>query len=279
MPPLSPPETTAPSATLIPLAAEHAADAAQLHIAGQPGTFLTRLGPDVLATVYRALPQSSVGFGFAAVDGAECGVQSAEFSDSTERQDNSSQQPAASSQQPVVGFISATTSVGRLFLEMGTCRAAELLPGLLTRFLQQPGLALQSMQTVLYPFLSGATDAGNAEDGNVEDGEADGVAVELLSIMVDPAQRGRGIGTQLLRALIAACRQRDITVIDVTVDAANTGARRFYVRHGFVLRREFALYGRDMCSYRLQLAHAVAASTGVQVGIATDPQTERDDRA
>src|SRR4051794_17725984 len=51
--------------TLVKLSSRHAEDAARLHIAGQPGTFLTSLGPDVLTILYRALPESATGFGYA----------------------------------------------------------------------------------------------------------------------------------------------------------------------------------------------------------------------
>ncbi|MCB9160561.1 MAG: hypothetical protein H6644_12065 [Caldilineaceae bacterium] len=70
---------------IVPLTPDHAPAAARLHIAGQPGTFLTALGPEVLTVLYAQLPQSAHGFGFAAAD-----------DDGT-----------------VSGFVSATTSVGR----------------------------------------------------------------------------------------------------------------------------------------------------------------------
>jgi ribosomal protein S18 acetylase RimI-like enzyme len=71
--------------------------------------------------------------------------------------------------------------------------------------------------------------------------------------MVDPAWRSRGIGAALLEALVVGCRARTILLLDVTVDAANTGAQRFYARHGFTLHRHFTLYGRIMAQYRLTL--------------------------
>ncbi|MEZ4658511.1 MAG: hypothetical protein R2911_13150 [Caldilineaceae bacterium] len=44
-----------------PLQPVHARDAARLHIAGQPGTFLTSLGPPVLTVFYDSLPRSAKG--------------------------------------------------------------------------------------------------------------------------------------------------------------------------------------------------------------------------
>jgi ribosomal protein S18 acetylase RimI-like enzyme len=79
------------------------------------------------------------------------------------------------------------------------------------------------------------------------------MSAELLSIMVEPALRSRGIGAQLLDALAAECRTRHIAYLDVTVDASNEGAQRFYRRHGFALHHRFTLYGREMVSLRRDL--------------------------
>lgn len=192
---------------ITPLTPDHAAAAARLHIAGQPGTFLTSLGPDVLTILYRRLPVSSGGFGLAAVAGAD-----------------------------VVGFVSATTSTGRLFVEMGSRDLLRLAAPLAVRFARQPSLALRSVQTVIYPFLAGSTMIDSTP----------GPGAELLSIMVEPAWRSCGIGALLLAALLQECRNRRLTALHVTVDASNQGAQRFYRRSGFALQKEFVLYGRPM---------------------------------
>ena len=197
---------------IVPLVPDHAATAAALHIDGQPGTFLTSLGPGVLTVVYRTLPATRVGFGFAAVE-----------------------QDVA----PLTGFISATTGVGRLFVEIGTTRLGLLLPPLLAQYRRHPRLLIRSVQTVLYPLLVR--------------GESGPAAAELLSIMVAPAHRNRGIGAELLAALVDDCRARGLPLLDVTVDAANPGAQRFYTRHGFAHHRTFTLYGRPMHHYRLSV--------------------------
>lgn len=224
MPLRSKPEVASPTTTLAPLAAEHAAAAARLHVVGQPGTFLTDLGPQVLTVLYSALPQSPVGFGF-----------------------------AATNQTALLGFVSATTSVGHLFVEMGTRRVHQLLPALLGRYWQRPRLALRSVQTVAYPFL--ASPPQETDESR---------AAELLSIMVTPSARGQGIGSQLLAALVQACRERAIALLDVTVAADNDGARRFYTRHGFRFQREFVLYGRAMCLYQLELDSSAHRAANVQ---------------
>ena len=189
----------------------HAADATRLHIAGQPGTFLTSLGPEVLTVFYRALPQSPVGFGFVA------------------------------EQESMVGFVAATTSTGRLFLELGTRQLPAFMPPLLRRFVQQPSLIGKAVQTVLYPLL-------HRGDGSA------GKVAELLAIMVEPAWRSQGVGARLVTQLIDECAARALDALDVTVDAQNAGARRFYAKHGFEQQEVFTLYGRAMCTYRLPIS-------------------------
>jgi ribosomal protein S18 acetylase RimI-like enzyme len=208
-----------PSIRLVHLAPTHAQDAARLHIAGQPGTFLTRLGPDVMTAFYRALPRSPHGFGLAALATS----------------DNSGQ---------LVGFVSATTSTASLFVEMGTRRAAELAPALVRRAIVDPGVVVQGMQTVAYPFVARGASSQQA-------------AAELLSIMVESEWRSSGVGSLLLHELLAECNRRGIEEIHVTVDEANPGARRFYERHGFTHQRTFVLYGRAMCLY----AHSGASGS------------------
>ncbi len=197
--------------TLIPLEPHHATHAARLHILGQPGAFLTGLGADVLTVLYQTLPLSQAGFGFAAVDPS---------------------QPHA-----LLGFVSATTSVAALFLELGTRRLPAFLPPLLRRFARHPALAARAAQTLAYPFLHPAPAQAFPP-------------AELLSIMVEPALRSAGIGALLVVALQAECRRRGISALDVTVDTANDAAQRFYTRYGFAYAQTFSLYGRSMRLYR-----------------------------
>lgn len=215
---------------IISLDPSHAADAARLHIASQPNTFLTNLGPAVLTTFYRALPQSATGFGFAALAPVETQAPSAS------RKANATR---------LVGFISATTSTGQLFLQLGTRYLPAFLPPLLRRFAQRPGLLLNCIQTIVYPLQHKST--GNDKIGPT---------AELLSIMVEPRWRSQGVGAHLLAALVTACQGRRLAALEVTVAADNVGAQRFYARHSFVEQRRFALYGRPMYSYRRLLTGA-----------------------
>jgi ribosomal protein S18 acetylase RimI-like enzyme len=210
-----------PSLLIAPLAIYHAREAARLHIQGQPGTFLTSLGEDVLTVIYRALPQSHDGFGYAAVR-------------TPALQEESAQLTAGA---PLGGYVSATTGIGGLFVEIGSKRLGELLPPLLRRYRQAPQLALRSVQTALYPLL-------------MHEGEGHEPTAELLSIMVEPPLRSHGVGALLMAAFLQECRSRGLAAVTVTVDAANAGAQRFYRRHGFEAGRAIKLYGRSMIIYR-----------------------------
>lgn len=220
------------------LASHHATIAARLHIAGQPGTFLTTLGPTVLTVLYQALPQSAAGFGFAAMSTADTGLR-----------DRSPVDPSP------VGFIAATTSTSRLFLSLGTRHLHQFVPPLLMRFVQQPKLFYLSLQTLLYPFQQRHhgdnfnTGSGPAGDNSGDKWHNSGKDAELLAIMVDPVIRSQGIGGKLLQQLVSECRNRQLTALTVTVDAQNQGAQRFYRRHGFVEDRHFQLYGRPMYGF------------------------------
>ena len=53
-----------------------------------------------------------------------------------------------------------------------------------------------------------------------------------LAIAVVPSQRGRGVGEQLLLALIERARQAGYTSLSLSVEPGNP-ARKLYERHGF----------------------------------------------
>lgn len=197
---------------IVPLAPNHAPDAARLHIEGQPGTFLSALGPEVLTALYRVLPSMRTGVGVAAVD------------------DDGN----------LLGFISATTSVSKFFIEIGTRQLVPLLPPLMKQLVRHPGLIFHTLQTATYPFL-------------VHTKEDDPPPIEMLSIMVESGHRNEGIGGKMVAALADVCRERGVNELVLTVDSKNVGAQRFYKRYGFAHHHDFTLYGRRMSHYRMPL--------------------------
>jgi ribosomal protein S18 acetylase RimI-like enzyme len=63
-------------------------------------------------------------------------------------------------------------------------------------------------------------------------------SVELTRIYVLPEHQHEGIGTQLLEAGLAACREHGASHVTVFVERDNTAGRRFYRRRGFAELRE-----------------------------------------
>ena len=56
---------------------------------------------------------------------------------------------------------------------------------------------------------------------------------ELTSLCLAPAERGDGLGTELLDAVEAGLLERGLDEYVIGVDTVNEGARRFYERRGF----------------------------------------------
>jgi ribosomal protein S18 acetylase RimI-like enzyme len=77
--------------------------------------------------------------------------------------------------------------------------------------------------------------------------------VELSSIAVEPS--ARGVGSSLLLAFIERARSAGARSVSLTTDAVNNDAvNRFYLKHGFTLRRQFDDGGRLMNEYHLGTA-------------------------
>jgi ribosomal protein S18 acetylase RimI-like enzyme len=73
--------------------------------------------------------------------------------------------------------------------------------------------------------------------------EHGGRSAWLEELYVEPAARGRGIGTQLLRATLRAAADAGAVAIDLEVDVDHQRAARLYEREGFtaVPRARFVL--------------------------------------
>jgi GNAT superfamily N-acetyltransferase len=60
-----------------------------------------------------------------------------------------------------------------------------------------------------------------------------GSAAELTKVFTSPSHRGRGVGSQLLRAVERACRERAVGTLRLDTRAALTEACAMYERNGF----------------------------------------------
>jgi GNAT superfamily N-acetyltransferase len=62
---------------------------------------------------------------------------------------------------------------------------------------------------------------------------SDGPVATLDELYVAPERRGNGIGSALLSAAEVEVRRRGGEWLEINVDGVDTGARRFYERHGY----------------------------------------------
>jgi GNAT superfamily N-acetyltransferase len=107
-------------------------------------------------------------------------------------------QPGATKQQRAIELLLAQPTLGRLFV--------------LTR-----GTKVLGMVSLLFTIST-------AEGGK---------AAWLEDLVVRADQRGKGLGTRLLRAAIEWARREGLTRITLLTDGDNVRARRLYARHGF----------------------------------------------
>jgi GNAT superfamily N-acetyltransferase len=61
----------------------------------------------------------------------------------------------------------------------------------------------------------------------------DGLVAILDELYVEPSSRGRSIGAALMTKVEQECRARSVDYVEINVDTADTGARRFYERLGY----------------------------------------------
>jgi ribosomal protein S18 acetylase RimI-like enzyme len=56
----------------------------------------------------------------------------------------------------------------------------------------------------------------------------------VIDVALVPTACGRGLGSEIFAALEASARERGVGALTLTVLATNLGARRLYLRRGFV---------------------------------------------
>lgn len=148
-----------------PLQPAHAREAAELHAEGQPGTFLTSLGPRFLRVLYREFVHLPSVYGFEAVADGQ-----------------------------VVGMVTGTSDTGALFREL--LRRAWLRLGLVValRLVAHPRLIRRVWDTLHYPSqLHSAPGEGEALTMAVRlPYRKHGIGTELMLALLREARR-RGL--------------------------------------------------------------------------------------
>jgi ribosomal-protein-alanine N-acetyltransferase len=72
-----------------------------------------------------------------------------------------------------------------------------------------------------------------------------GTRAELVSIAVDPKDRGRGVASALLESTLRRLRRRDVARFGLIVRRMNHPARAFYEKYGFRPRQVVRKYYED----------------------------------
>ena len=196
----------------------HAPQVADIHIEGQPGTFLTRLGRGFLTALYAEISSSSYGFGVVAVEG-----------------------------DLVVSVVMASTSTPRLFADMRSRRALRLALPILPQVLRHPALLRDIWHTWRYPSKSSASHAKQPGERRPK------VEAEFLFFGTHPEYRRQRIGMYLFDRAIAQAILRGVRQISAVVDQKNermvTGFTEHREKYGFETPDTVFLFGRPM--YRL----------------------------
>lgn len=81
-----------------------------------------------------------------------------------------------------------------------------------------------------------------------------GPDADVMTVAVAPWAQGRGVGGQLLRALVDAVADRGASQLMLEVGADNVAAQRLYARHGFerIAMRRGYYQGGDAWTMRLR---------------------------
>jgi ribosomal protein S18 acetylase RimI-like enzyme len=111
-----------PSFSIAPYTLAYANVAADLHIEGQPGTFLTSMGRAFLRALYAQMAVSPLCFGYVAVEGDE-----------------------------VVGVVTGAVDSGAVFKDLVLKKGHKLVLPVLGSVLRHPSLAIKIVQTLFYP--------------------------------------------------------------------------------------------------------------------------------
>ena len=146
---------------------------------------------------------------------------------------------AENANQKIIGFVIGSTQPGGLYGRL--LRRSWFKFGLaaLPAFLRSPAILPRLLRAFSMP--SQPLPAPNC--------------ATLMSIAVDPACQGSGVGGLLVSAFLEEARQRGLTWVNLTTDAENNAAvNRFYQANGFTLHRTYTTpEGRGMNEYLIQL--------------------------
>lgn len=130
----------------------------------------------------------------------------------------------------IAGFATYSPDSRRLFGDIFRRRIATTLLALARASLRKPRVSLDFAQTVL------TVD---------KKGEGSDIAAEAVSLEVDPAYQGLGLGFLLLQSAVTELRAAGATRIKARILADNVAVERLHPPLGFHRGATFRLHGRD----------------------------------
>lgn len=186
---------------------QHAAQVADIHIEGQPGTLLTRLGRGFLRAMYAGISRSPYGFGVVIVDG-----------------------------DVVVSVAVVSTSTRRLFADLRSRQALGLLLPILPQLLRHPRLVRDIWHLWRYPSKANASRSNSQETKAQQKVEA-----EFLFFGTRTAYRQQRIGMCVFDRAIAQAILRGVRNIAAVVDQQNERMVTGFMEHG----HKYGIQGYD----------------------------------
>ena len=135
------------------------------------------------------------------------------------------------------GFVFGSANPRQLKREILANSFFQTLLGTCSGVIRKPG-TLHSILSSIWP---------GSED-------YDSQAAELIYLAVDVNQRSSGIGQQLVECFSHKLSKSDVRAYELSVDADNQEAIKFYDRLGFVEVNQYREFGNDHKRYRMVLA-------------------------
>ena len=137
----------------------------------------------------------------------------------------------------LAGFVLGCSNPRRLRREILMNSFFRTLIGTCTGVMRKPS----TLRSLLSSFLPGKEDY-------------DTQAAELIYLAVDLGDRSSGVGKQLVEHFSQKLSESGVTAYELSVDADNRNAIRFYDRLGFVEINRYQEFGIDHKRYRMELA-------------------------
>lgn len=192
---------------------KHFKKIAELHIQGITEGFLSSLGVNFLTILYKGISNAHGSGIFVAV--------------------------SEKNESVVLGFISYTDNVKKCYINVIKRHFVSLSLTILPNIINLK-IFKKILETLFYPFFHKPQKSEKHKKS---------VRAELLSMVIDDAYQGMGIGKNLVKKLDETMKQMDINKYYVVTYGLDIRSNSFYKSCGFVLKQEFTNHNKPMNEY------------------------------